>query len=178
VEWIKGKIKARLKECGLELHPEKTRIVYCKDGRRTGEWPCVHFDFLGYTFRPRSAKTKQGRIYLNFSPAISRKSKSSIYEQIRKLQLHRKTEHSLQELAERINPIIRGWINYYGKYYRHALYQIFVNLNRILFKWAKRKFKRLKGSLSKAIIWFSRIAKQSPGLFAHWELLRVLPTER
>jgi RNA-directed DNA polymerase len=178
VEWLKKVIEARLKSCGLELHPEKTRIIYCKDGRRAVDWPVVSFDFLGYTFRPRSARTKAGRMYLNFSPAISQKSKTAIYEKIRKWQLHRRTGHSLQELAELINPVIRGWINYYGEFYRHALYQVFVNLNRILYKWAKRKFKRLKGSLSKAIIWFGRIARQNPRLFAHWELLRVIPTER
>ncbi len=178
VEWLKKVIEERLKSCGLELHPQKTRIVYCKDGRRTGDWPFVHFDFLGYTFRPRRSRTKTGRIYLNFSPAISQKSKDAIYEKMRQWRIHRRTGHSLQELVRLINPAVRGWIHYYGKYYRSALYHIFVNLNRILCTWAKRKFKRLKRSLSKAIIWFGRIAKENPGLFAHWELLRVIPTER
>jgi len=178
VERLREAIKERLMECGLELHPEKTRIVYCKDELRKGNWPIVSFDFLGYTFRPRSARTKRGRMFVNFSPAISQKSKSGIYEKIRRWQLHRRTDLSLNDLTEWINPSIRGWINYYGKYNKRALYLIFVNLNRILFKWAKRKFKRLKGSLSKAIVWFSKIAVRDPKLFAHWELLSVIPTER
>ena len=178
VERLRDAIKERLTECGLELHPEKTRIVYCKDETRKGNWPIVSFDFLGYTFRPRSARTKHGRMFVNFSPAISQKSKVEVYEKIRRWQLHRRTDLSLNDLTEWINPIIRGWINYYGKYYKRSLYHIFVNLNRILFKWAKRKFKRLKGSLSKAIVWFSQVAKRDPKLFAHWKLLRVIPTER
>lgn len=178
VERLRDAIRERLMECGLELHPEKTRIVYCKDELRKGSWPIVSFDFLGYTFRPRRSRTKQGRIFVNFSPAISQKSKSEIYEKIRRWQLHRRTDLSLNDLAEWINPIIRGWINYYGKYYKKALYHIFFNLNRILFKWARRKFKRLKGSLSKAIDWFSKVAVRDPKLFAHWERLGVIPTER
>ena len=165
-------------ECGLELHPNKTKIVYCKDDLRKGSWPAVSFDFLGYTFRPRSSRTKQGRLFVNFSPAISQKSKSRIYEKIRKWQLHRRTDLSLDDLAEWINPTLRGWINYYGKFYKRALYHVFVNLNRILFNWAIRKFKRLKGSLNKAIVWFSRIAARNQRLLAHWALLRVMPTER
>ena len=178
VERVREAIKERLMACGLELHPEKTKIVYCKDEQRRGSWPVVSFDFLGYTFRSRSARTKQGRLFVNFSPAMSQESKSEVYEKIRKWQLHRRTDLSLNDLAEWINPKIRGWINYYGRYYKRALYHIFVNLNKILFKWAKRKFKRLKGSPKKAIVWFSRIALRDPKLFAHWELLGVVPTGR
>lgn len=54
-------IRKRLAECGLELHPEKTRIVYCKDNKRRKECEHISFDFLGYTFQPRSARDRKGR---------------------------------------------------------------------------------------------------------------------
>jgi len=175
---LKSAIDNRLKQCCLELHPEKTKIVYCKDNNRKGEYTHTSFDFLGYTFQARSCRNKYGEYFLNFLPAISKESKKSIYERIRSWRLQLRSDITLQEIAKRINPIIRGWINYYGRYNRSTLYHIFFNLNRQLFKWAYRKYKKIRRSMSKAIIWFTRIAKENSQLFAHWEMLRILPTER
>jgi RNA-directed DNA polymerase len=111
----------RLAECGLELHPEKTKIVYCKDGQRKLNYPLVKFDFLGFSFQPRQAKNRWGGLFLNFSPAVSAKAAKSIRHTIRSWKLHRWTQLTIEEIAASFNPVLRGWINYYGSYYRSLL---------------------------------------------------------
>lgn len=161
-------IGVRLAECGLELHPVKTKIVYCQDGKRTRDYPNVQFDFLGYGFQPRSAMARWGNLFLSFSPAVSAKAAKSIQATVRSWKIHRWTQRSIEELADSFNPVIRGWINYYGAFYRSALSRVFQSLNFALTRWAKRKYKRLKGSLTKARLWLRRLARQQPSLFAHW----------
>ena len=165
-------IKGRLKECGLELHPEKTKIVYCKDGNRKLKYSNHSFDFLGFTFRPRKARNRHGKIFLNFSPAVSNKAKSAIMEKVKFWKLHRKTNSSIIEIAERINPVTRGWINFYGKYYKSALYSLFFQLDKILIRWSQRKFKKLRTSLKRTLMWWGRIAYSNKYLFSHWKLVR------
>jgi len=162
-------IAERLAACGLEIHPEKTKIVYCKDGQRRRDWPVVQFDFLGFGFQPRPAKARWGNLFLSFSPAVSAKAAKAMRRTIRSWKIHRWTQLSIEELAESFNPVIRGWINYYGSFYRSKLSRIFQQLDFVLVRWAKRKYKR-KGSLTKARVWLRRLARRQPQLFVHWPL--------
>ncbi len=167
---LKTAIEERLKNCNLELRPDKTKIVYCKDDDRDGDFPQKKFDFLGYTFRPRLAKSKAGKYFVSFLPAISNKAEKAIRQKIRDWQLHLRCGIKLEDIAEKINPTIRGWINYYGKFYKSAANSVFEYLNRKLAKWAMRKYKRLNRSLKQAINWVERIAAKQPKMFAHWQL--------
>lgn len=171
-------IGQRLAECGLELHPEKTKIVYCKDGQRKLDYPTVTFYFLGYSFQPRQAMSRRGKLFLNFSPAVSAKAAKSIRSTIRSWKIHRWTQLSIEEIAASFNPVLRGWINYYGHYYRSMLAPILGQLDYALDRWTRRKYKRLKGSPTKARAWVKRIAQQNPGLFAHWSITRPAMAER
>ena len=170
--WIKAVIERRLKECRLELNPEKTKIVYCRDSRRKGKYPDKKFDFLGYTFRPRGSKDRYGRLFVGFLPAISDEAAKTIRSTIRSWRIHRMTDKSLKDLACMFNPKIRGWINYYGQFYKSALYRVLNQLNGALQRWAMRKYKKLRRRRRKAFHWMGRIAKQMPHLFAHWRLVR------
>jgi len=163
-------IERRFAECGLELNLQKTKIVFCKDDNRRGEYPEQKFDFLGYTFRPRRAKNRWGRFFVVFTPAISNKATKSICDTMRRWKLHRRTDKSLDELAQRINPVLRGWINYYGHFYKSALYRTFQHLNNILARWASRKYKRLRGHKRRAFLWLQYRVHRQPRLFAHWQL--------
>lgn len=166
---LKTAIDERLACCKLELHPEKTKIVYCKDSKRQGEYPNKKFDFLGYTFRPRESRNKWGKYFVSFSPAISNKAATSIRRTMRKWCLHLRSDKSLIDIARKYNPVIRGWINYYGRYQRSALYPIFQRLNCTLTRWAMRKSKRLRGCRRRAEIGLGKIARLEPCLFAHWQ---------
>lgn len=169
-ESLKSMLEQRFAACKLELHPEKTKIVYCKDGNRKGEFSVEQFDFLGYTFRPRLAKSKTGKYFVSFSPAISSKAAQAIRQTMRDWKLQLKCNRTIKEISEWINPVVRGWINYYGKFWKIALNSIFDRLNIRLMKWAKWKYKKLKGHSRKAMQWIGKIAKENPRLFAHWEL--------
>lgn len=161
-------IKARMKECKLELHPEKTKIVYCKDGKRNGEYPITKFDFVSFTFKMREAKSKKGTLFYGFLPAVAEKAVKRINEEVCEWNIHRKTETTLEQIAKEFNPIIRGWINYYGKFYRSALDKALNCIDKRLIRWAKKKYKRFRGSNVMAKRWFSQIKKRDPRLFAHW----------
>ena len=167
---LKAVIGERLKQCKLELHAEKTKIIYCKDSRRRGSYSDEKFDFLGFTFRSRWAKSRWGKYFVNFSPAISNEATKSIRDTVRSWRLHRRSDKSLGDLARMYNPIIRGWINYYGSYYKSALYRVFYPLSRSLIRWAMRKYKKLKPHVQRAAYWLGRIAKREPHLFAHWQM--------
>jgi RNA-directed DNA polymerase len=167
---VRKVLEDRFRYCKLELHPEKTRIVYCKNSNRKKEYPFVTFDFLGFTFRPRFAKTREGTYYVNFSPAVSTKAGKVMRQQSRRWNLHLRSDKSLEDLSRIVSPIIRGWINYYGSFYKSALYPILRHLNNILVRWAMRKFKRLRHHLTKAVYWLGGVAKRQPELFPHWKL--------
>ena len=123
-------ITARLKECGLELHPEKTKIVYCKDEDRRRTYANEKFDFLGYTFQPRRSKNRKGKYFINFSPAVSDKAVKAIREEIRSWNLHLRSDKQIEDLSRMFNPVIRGWLQYYGRFYRSALYPPMRQLDR------------------------------------------------
>ena len=171
-KWIKTAIEKRLSQCDLELHPEKTKIVYCKGSTRKGSYPNEKFDFLGYTFRRRLAKSRDGRIFVTFLPGVSSDAAKAIRRTIRSWRIHRMADKSLNDLSRMFNPIIRGWVNYYGQFYKSALYPIFNQLNIALQKWAMRKYKKLYRRKRRAFYWFGRIARRMPYLFAHWQLVR------
>jgi RNA-directed DNA polymerase len=168
VRFIKAVIGRRLSQCKLELHAEKTKFVYCKDDHRRESYPVQKFDFLGYTFRPRLAKSRSNRYFVNFSPAVSDKAGKAIRKAIRGWKIHRMSDKSIADLSRMLNPVIRGWVNYYGKYYKSALYPIFNQLNMSLIRWAMRKYKKLRGRQRRAYYWLGRIARTKLWLFAHW----------
>lgn len=172
-ERLRVSIERRFAECGLELNEQKTKIVYCKDANRRECYPELKFDFLGYTFRPRLAKERSGKFFVSFIPAISNKAAKSIRDTMRQWKLHRRTDKSLDDLARILNPVLRGWINYYGSFYRSALYQTFKPLNNILAQWATRKYKRLRGHKRRACLWLRCIVQRQPKLFVHWQLSQV-----
>jgi RNA-directed DNA polymerase len=163
-------IAGRFADCGLELHPDKTKIVYCQDAQCTKSYPNVQFDFLGFSFQPRLSKSRWGHLFMGFSPAVSAKAAKSIRRTIRSWKIHRWTQLSIEELACSFNPVIRGWMNYYGSYYKSLLAPVFRELDYALVRWAKRKYKRLKGSLTRARAWVKRLAQREPRLFAHWAI--------
>jgi RNA-directed DNA polymerase len=160
----------RLAEVGLELHPDKTRVVYCKDSDRTGSHEHERFDFLGYTFRPRRSKSRHGHLFVNFSPAVGDGAKREIGREIRSWHLARRSDKSLIDLARIINPIVSGWINYYGRFYKSMLFLVLRRINERLVRWAMRKYKRLHGHYTRAVRWLADVARRAPTLFAHWRV--------
>lgn len=169
-EKVMEAIKKRLNECGLELHPEKTKIVYCKDVDRKGSHEHEGFDFLGYSFRPRLSKNKHGKTFVNFTPAISNKAANRIRKEIRSWKIHLRSDKNLTDLARMFNVVVQGWVNYYGRYYKSAMYPFLRNIERNLIRWATRKYKRLRGHKRRARYWLGQISRREPNLFAHWRL--------
>ncbi|MCP5276611.1 MAG: group II intron reverse transcriptase/maturase [Burkholderiales bacterium] len=170
-EQLKQVLQERFAACGLELHPLKTRVVYCKNYQCTGKYPTVAFDFLGYTFRPRGAERKDGKgLFTGFLPAISNKAAKAIRQEVRSWSLQNKSSKSLYDLARMFNASIRGWIAYYGRFYRSALNPVWKHLNYKLVLWAARKFKRFRGHRRRAERWLLDVAQRQPDLFAHWRL--------
>src|SRR5215471_15682236 len=167
---VGDRIAKRLQACGLELHPEKTKIVYCKDDWRKGTYPNEKFDFLGYGFQPRRSKNQKGKFFINFSPAVSNKSAKAMRDTIRSWNLPQRSDKAIEDLSRMFNPIIRGWLQYYGRYYRSALYPTMRELDRDLALWAKRKYKKLHHHLRRATHWIARISRRAPELFAHWQM--------
>ncbi len=171
---VRMAIAKRLRDCGLELHPEKTKIVYCKDGLRKGKHTNEKFDFLGYEFGPRRPKNRNGKVFLNFSPGISTAAAKAIRDTIRSWKIPTCSNKALEELSRLYNPIIRGWLQYYGRFYRTALRSIVRQLDRALVLWTKRKYKKLRTHTRRARHWIASISRRCPELFAHWELARSM----
>jgi RNA-directed DNA polymerase len=167
--FLRRKIEERLKACKLEAHPEKTKIVYCRDNKRQEDHPRVKFDFLGYTFRPRTSIDRQGQFFVNFSPGVSSNAAKSIVAEIRRWRIHRQSDKTLEDLSGMYNSSVRGWVNYYGRYYKSALYPVFRCLNRRLVRWVQNKYKRYR-SRRRATQWLRAVARREPTLFAHWRL--------
>ncbi|HEY5585050.1 MAG TPA: group II intron reverse transcriptase/maturase [Ruminiclostridium sp.] len=161
-------LKRRMIECKLELHPEKTRIVYCKDSNRTGEHEHTSFDFLGYTYRTRFARSKNGKYFASFSPAVSKKACNSFNERIRDIR-RRTTFKSLEQLALDINPVMCGWANYFGCYNKSEMKHNLAKVNLALVVWARYKYKKVRSEAS-AWKWLKRCASTQPDLFVHWKM--------
>jgi RNA-directed DNA polymerase len=169
---LKEIIRQRLEECKLELHPEKTKIVYCKDANRHGSYQNEKFDFLGYTFRPRSSRNRHGKLFVNFTPAISDKAKQKTRDKVKSWLKEVKPNGILKEFVKIINPTVTGWVNYYGKFHATELWSTMRYIDTILMKWAKRKYEKLKRSWLKAKRWLSKIKKREPNLFASWRWMQ------
>jgi RNA-directed DNA polymerase len=167
---VRDAIAARLAQVGLELHPGKTRIVYCQDDDRRGDHEVTSFTFLGYTFRPRLAKSKHGKHFVSFLPAVSKDAVKAMGAEIRSWHWAKRSDKSLDDLALMFNSKVQGWINYYGRFYKSELLHFLRRLNRHLVRWACRKYKRLKRRERRAMAWLAEIARRSPRLFAHWRL--------
>ena len=168
---LKAALEQRFSECGLELHPQKTKLVYCKDDDRRGDFPDTKFDFLGYTFRPRRSKNRYGKFFISFTPAVSNKATTAMRRTMRRWRLHLRSDKSPEDLAHMFNSVIQGWINYFRHFYKSAIYPVLKHLNNTLARWAARKYKRLRGHHRRATHWLARIARRQPRLFAHWPLL-------
>ena len=159
----------RMKVCGLELHPEKTKLVYCRDYRRQESFETVKLDFLGYSFQPRSTKSKQtGKLFLGFDCAISISSKKRIADKLEELEIHRLNFNSIVGVALYLEPFIRGWINYYGKFRITELNPVFLLLRQRIVWWARKRYKRYKTNMNKAYRWLDKVKKQFPNLFYQW----------
>ncbi len=160
-----------MEACGLELHPEKTKLVYCRDYRRQGDFPVVKFDFLGYSFQPRTTKSKKtGKLFLGYDCAISISSKKRIADKMEELNIVGLTFKSIVGVAHFLNPFIRGWVNYYGKFRKSEMNSIFQLLRRRLVRWARKRYKRYKTSVNRAYKWLETVRKQFPYLFYHWQI--------
>lgn len=168
-EYVLWKVAARFRDCGLEVHPDKTKIIYCKDVNRTDSYENVRFEFLGFEFRPRKAFDKYGRRYVNFSPAVSRSSLKAMHRKMRSWHLQLKNGKSLADLSRIFNPILRGWMTYYCKFYASAMYPIWRALNLWLSKWIMRKWKRFARHKRRARHHVGRLAQANRHLFVHWE---------
>jgi RNA-directed DNA polymerase len=166
---VRKALEKRMAECRLELHPHKTKIVYCKDDDRRGKAEHEKFDFLGYTFRARRSKNRYGKYFVNFSPAVSNDAAQAIRQSIRSWKLRSRADKTVEDLARMFNPMVRGWINYYGRFYKSALYPVLRQLDRSLVRWATGKYKKLRRHRRRATHWLGRIAYRDPRLWAHWQ---------
>ncbi|MGW4135226.1 group II intron reverse transcriptase/maturase [Streptomyces mirabilis] len=159
-------LEARMEEVGLRLHPDKTKLVYCKDSRRRGSAEHTSFKFLGYTFAPRKARYPDGKAFTSFLPAVSPEARKAMGQQVREWRIHRRTRLEFIELADWINPIVSGWMTYYGRFYRSQLYPLLRRINTYLMRWARKK-KRLR-SYKRFRAWWTGLVQRAPGLFKHW----------
>lgn len=158
----------RLESVGLRLHPDKTKVVYCKDRKRRLKYGCTSFTFLGYTFRARKAPTRGGKsMFSAFLPAVSREALKSKGRIVRRWRINLRTTSDPVELAKWINPIVRGWMNYYGRFYRTEMYGLLRRINTYLVRWARQKFKRLR-AFKRVKRWWHGILQRKPDLFVHW----------
>jgi RNA-directed DNA polymerase len=165
-----GALEQRFVACKLELHPQKTKIAYCKDANRCGNYPVRQFDFLGYTFRPRRSMNRRGELFTSFSPAVSAKAAKAMRATIRRWRLHNRSDLGLDDLVRWTHSVIRGWVRYYGRFCPSELQRSLQTLDAFLVRWAQRKYKRLKRHKSRAWDWLARLQSRQPALFPHWPL--------
>jgi RNA-directed DNA polymerase len=161
-------IDERLKECKLEMHPEKSGIVYCKEGQRPKNYPRIQFTFLGFTFRPRRTQLRTGKAWISFLPAVSAAAMKRMKSQIREWDIPRQTSVSLNVLAQRYNAVMRGWLNYYGRFYKSAMRRVYDHFDRRLIAWARRKYRKLAEHSRRATRWLKQMVYRQPRLFFHW----------
>jgi RNA-directed DNA polymerase len=179
-EALKAELQARLAECGLEMHPTETKIVYCKDGKREGRYPNVTFDFLGerarereYQFRPRRVRSsRNNELFCSFTPAVSPSALKAIRSTVRDLNIRQRTQRPLDDIARMLNPLLRGWIGYYGRY-RAALETMLRHVNLTLVGWTIRKFERFQGRKVEAARFLEKLVRIQPALFEHWRIAMI-----
>ena len=173
-EQVRAAIEDRMVEVGLRLHPDKTRIVYCQDANRRDAAEHTSFTFLGYTFRARRAHNKNGVVFTSFLPAVSKDALKKMGQEVRRWRVHRRTDLDFAGLARMINPVVRGWMNYYGAFYRSALYPLLARINAYLMRWLRNKYKRLRGRKKAQRAWAEAVATR-PRYFAHWVWVPTIP---
>lgn len=166
-EALKAELQSRMAECGLQLHPEKTRIVYCADAHRRQKGEQCRFDFLGFTFKPRNAGGR-GKVFTTFTPAVSDKALARIRQEVRSWKLSRRGAESLEQVCDDIRPKVQGWMNYYGEYRKSTLYRALRVVDLHLVQWARRKYKRLARSRDKVWKWLKGLQSRMPRLLPHW----------
>jgi group II intron reverse transcriptase/maturase len=167
---LRHSLEARFAECALRLHPEKTKIVYCKDANRSGTYLEQSFDFLGYTFRPRLANNRHGKRFVAFLPAVGKKAGKRMRLSVRRWRLHRRSDLALEEVAAWVRPILSGWVRYYGKFYPSKLREELRTIDAYIVRWAVRKYKRFAGHTLATWEWLRSLKRRNPSLFAHWAL--------
>ncbi len=170
-QMLKADISRRFAECKLELHPVKTKIVDCKNFGKASEDTMTKFDFLGFQFRRRLVRAKSGKTFVGFTPAISPESANAIRKTIRSWKLSRTTHLDIKDLAPKLNPIIRGWVQYYGKFNRSELYKVLRYLDMKLLGWVKRKYKKHGSYTKRPKEWLGKVSSMLPNLFAHWRFV-------
>jgi hypothetical protein len=167
---LREALDERLAACKLQLHPDKTKIVYCKDDNRLGSYPVQRFDFLGYCFRPRSSMNRAGTLFVSFSPAVSDKAATAMRLRMRRWRLHSRNDLELAEVARWARPVLQGWVRYYGRFRPSALHGALRTFDSFLVRWAQRKYKKLRTHKLRAWGWLRRLKTRQPTLFAHWAL--------
>jgi RNA-directed DNA polymerase len=168
---VRNALAERMESLGLRLHPGKTKVVYCKDDNRRGSHEHTSFTFLGYTFRARAAVNKHGQKFASFTPAVSPAALKAMGEKIRRWRIHKRTESDLAQLAEWINPIVAGWMNYFGRFHRSQLYPLLLRISTYLMRWARNKYRRLR-AFKRFKKWWLGLLDREPGLFVHWAWTR------
>jgi RNA-directed DNA polymerase len=166
-------ISNRLDECLLTMHPDKSKVIYCKDSNRRLYYQQTQFTFLGFTFKSRSAANRTGKMFTSFLPAVSKAALKSMRQKIKGWRLNSQTYTCLEELAVKYNPILRGWWNYFGSFYKTEMRQLFVYLDGRLATWSRRKYKKLKAHKWRSLHWLHRVWRKQPELFYHWQMCRV-----
>lgn len=174
-EDVHAAIAERMGEVGLRLHPDKTRIVYCKDDTRRADHEHTSFTFLGFSFRARPARRKNGELFMSFLPAMSTEALKAKGARLRALRIHRRTTLSLDDLAAWLNPIVAGWMNYYGRFYRSVMSRLLIRVSTYLRRWAGKKYRRLRAR-GRFKRWWAGLLDRQPGLFAHWKWVRSYAT--
>jgi hypothetical protein len=175
-EKLLSNLDNRLKECGLEMHPEKSKIIYCKDTKRPRKYPNTSFTFLGYTFRPRYARggDRNGKAFLGFQPAVSQEALKAMRAEIRSWKLHRRSDLSLEYIAAYCDPVIRGWWNYYARFYKSEMLLGVINyFHRKLMQWIRRKYHKMRGRRKASRDWLVRATQKVPKLLFSARLAKI-----
>jgi len=167
---LRQALEQRFADCLLQLHPQKTKVVYCKDANRPGEYPERSFDFLGYTFRPRVARSHYGKRFVGFIPAVSKKAGKRMRLSVRRWRLHRRSDLELEDIAKWVRPVLTGWVRYYGRFYPSKLREELRTIDAFIVRWASRKYKRFQGHAMATWAWLRALKRRNPSLFAHWTL--------
>ena len=167
---LRQALAQRFADCGLQLHPQKTKVIYCKDANRPGTYPKRSFDFLGYTFRPRSSRNHDGRHFVSFLPAVSKQAAKRMRQRVRRWRLHQRNDLKLEDIAIWVRPVLSGWVRYYGRFYPSKLRGELRTIDEFIVRWASRKYKRFRGRVMASWKWLHALKRRNPQLFAHWSL--------
>jgi group II intron reverse transcriptase/maturase len=167
---LRQALETRFAECLLQLHPQKTKVVYCKDANRPGDYPERSFDFLGFTFRPRLAINHTGKRFVSFLPAVSQKAAKRIRLSVRRWRMHQRSDLELEDLAKKVRPILAGWVRYYGRFYPSQLRDDLRTIDAFIVRWVSRKYKRFRGHTKAKWTWLRSVKRRNPTMFPHWTL--------